>query len=125
MKNSTSLLGVFTVAALLAGPGVSAGDWPQWRGPDRNDRSTETGLLKSWPSDGPPLAWKATEIGGGFGGKISVYFPPVAALLSKKSGRPVKLVMSRASVFEATGPTPGSHMRVKLGATKDGKLVAF
>ncbi|MEO8495237.1 MAG: molybdopterin cofactor-binding domain-containing protein, partial [Planctomycetota bacterium] len=65
-----------------------------------------------------------TEIGGGFGGKISVYFPPVAALLSKKSGRPVKLVMSRASVFEATGPTPGSHMKVKLGATKDGKLVA-
>ncbi|MCB9940532.1 MAG: xanthine dehydrogenase family protein molybdopterin-binding subunit [Planctomycetaceae bacterium] len=65
-----------------------------------------------------------TEIGGGFGGKISVYLPPVAAMLSKKSGRPVKLVMSRTSVFEATGPTPGSHMKVKLGATKDGKLVA-
>jgi len=64
------------------------------------------------------------EIGGGFGGKISVYLPPVAALLSKKSGRPVKLVMSRADVFEATGPTPGSHLRVKLGATKDGKLIA-
>jgi xanthine dehydrogenase molybdenum-binding subunit len=65
-----------------------------------------------------------TEIGGGFGGKISVYLPPVAAVLSRKSGRPVKLIMSRTSVFEATGPTPGSHMRVKLGATKDGKLVA-
>lgn len=64
------------------------------------------------------------EIGGGFGGKISVYLPPVAALLSRKSGRPVKLVMTRANVFEATGPTPGSHMKVKLGATKDGKLVA-
>jgi CO/xanthine dehydrogenase Mo-binding subunit len=64
------------------------------------------------------------EIGGGFGGKISVYLPPVAALLSKKSGRPVKLVMTRADVFEATGPTPGSHIRVKMGATKDGKLTA-
>ena len=64
------------------------------------------------------------EIGGGFGGKISVYLPPVAAILSKKSGRPVQLVMSRTEVFEATGPTPGSYMRVKLGATKDGKLVA-
>jgi len=64
------------------------------------------------------------EIGGGFGGKISVYLPPVAAMLSKKSGRPVKLVMSRADVFEATGPTPGSYLRVKLGATKDGKLTA-
>jgi CO/xanthine dehydrogenase Mo-binding subunit len=64
------------------------------------------------------------EIGGGFGGKISVYLPPVAALLSQKSGRPVKLVMSRIDVFEATGPTPGSYMKVKLGAKKDGTLVA-
>ncbi len=64
------------------------------------------------------------EIGGGFGGKISVYLPPVAALLSKKSGRPVKIVMTRSGVFEATGPTPGSHMRLKLGATRDGRLVA-
>ncbi|MFM9118503.1 MAG: xanthine dehydrogenase family protein molybdopterin-binding subunit [Planctomycetota bacterium] len=64
------------------------------------------------------------EIGGGFGGKISVYLPPVAAVLSKKSGRPVKLVMSRTDVLEATGPTPGSHMKIKLGATRDGKLVA-
>jgi xanthine dehydrogenase molybdenum-binding subunit len=64
------------------------------------------------------------EIGGGFGGKISVYLPPVAAVLSKKTGRPVQLVMSRADVFEATGPTPGSHMTVKLGAKKDGTLVA-
>ncbi len=64
------------------------------------------------------------EIGGGFGGKISVYEQPVAAVLSRKCGRPVKIVMRRDEVFEATGPTPGSFMRVKLGATKDGKLVA-
>jgi CO/xanthine dehydrogenase Mo-binding subunit len=64
------------------------------------------------------------EIGGGFGGKISVYLPPVAAVLSRKSGRPVKLIMSRADVFAATGPTPGSHVRVKLGATSDGWLTA-
>jgi CO/xanthine dehydrogenase Mo-binding subunit len=67
---------------------------------------------------------KPMEIGGGFGGKIPVYLEPVAALLSKKSGRPVKLVMSRKDVFEATGPTPGSHIRVKMGATNDGKIVA-
>ncbi len=64
------------------------------------------------------------EIGGGFGGKISVYLEPVAAILSRKSGRPVKMTMNRTEVFEGTGPTPGSFMRVKLGATKDGKLVA-
>lgn len=64
------------------------------------------------------------EIGGGFGGKISVYLPPVAALLSKKSGRPIRMVMKRAAVFEATGPTPGSYMRLKLGATKAGAITA-
>jgi CO/xanthine dehydrogenase Mo-binding subunit len=64
------------------------------------------------------------EIGGGFGGKIAVYLEPVAAMLSRKCGRPVKLVMNRDEVFEGTGPTPGSFVRIKLGATKDGKLVA-
>ncbi len=64
------------------------------------------------------------EIGGGFGGKIAVYLEPVAAILSRKCGRPVKMVMSRDEVFEGTGPTPGSFVRVKLGVDKAGKLVA-
>ncbi len=64
------------------------------------------------------------EIGGGFGGKIPVYLEPVAALLSKKTGRPVKIVMSRKDVFEGTGPTPGSYIKVKMGARKDGKITA-
>jgi xanthine dehydrogenase molybdenum-binding subunit len=64
------------------------------------------------------------EIGGGFGGKISVYLPPVAAALSRKSGRPVKLIMDRTAVFEATGPTPASYIRIKLGVTRDGRITA-
>jgi CO/xanthine dehydrogenase Mo-binding subunit len=64
------------------------------------------------------------EIGGGFGGKISVYLAPVAAALSKKTGKPVKIIMDRTDVFEATGPTPGSYVKVKMGVTKDGKLTA-
>ena len=64
------------------------------------------------------------EIGGGFGGKIPVYLEPVAALLSKKSGRPVKILMPRQAVFEATGPTPGSYMKVKIGAKQDGTITA-
>lgn len=63
------------------------------------------------------------EIGGGFGGKIPIYLDPVAALLSRKSGRPVKITMSRTEVFEATGPTSGAWIKVKA-ATKDGKLSA-
>jgi len=64
------------------------------------------------------------EIGGGFGGKTIVYLEPVALMLSKKSGRPVKMVMTREEVFRATGPTSGSKSTVKIGAKKDGTIVA-
>ena len=64
------------------------------------------------------------EIGGGFGGKTTVYLEPVALALSRKCGRPVKLVMSREEVFLASGPTSGSVMDVKIAATKDGKITA-
>ena len=66
----------------------------------------------------------AAEIGGGFGGKTLVYLEPVALALSKKCGRPVKMQMTREEVFRASGPTSGSVMEVKLGAKKDGTIVA-
>ena len=66
-----------------------------------------------------------TEIGGGFGAKFICYVEPVAAVLSKKSGRPVKIVMDRKEVFEGTGPTSATHMRCKIGATKAGKITAM
>ena len=43
-----------------------AADWPQWRGPKRDGLSTETGLLKAWPTNGPALLWKSTGLGGGY-----------------------------------------------------------
>ena len=64
------------------------------------------------------------EIGGGFGGKTIVYLEPLATILAKKSGRPVKMVMTREEVFRATGPTSGSKSTVKIGAKKDGTIVA-
>ena len=64
------------------------------------------------------------EIGGGFGGKTTIYLEPLAALLSQRAGRPVKMVMTRDEVFRATGPTSGSLMRIKMGARRDGTLVA-
>ena len=64
------------------------------------------------------------EIGGGFGGKTIVYLEPLAMVLARKSGAPVKMVMSREEVFRATGPTSGSWNNVKIGATKDGKITA-
>ena len=64
------------------------------------------------------------EIGGGFGGKGmgGMYLEPVVSLLSRKAGKPVKLVMSRKEVFEGSGPTSAAHITVKMGATKDGRL---
>ena len=66
----------------------------------------------------------ASEIGGGFGGKTTVYLEPLAVVLAQKAGRPVKMVMDRGDVFRATGGAPGAETRVKLGATREGKLVA-
>ncbi len=60
----------------------------------------------------------ASEIGGGFGGKTVVYLEPLALALSRKAGQPVKMVMTRQEVFQATGPTSGAKMRVKIGATR-------
>jgi CO/xanthine dehydrogenase Mo-binding subunit len=65
-----------------------------------------------------------TEIGGGFGGKIMVYLEPVAALLSRKTGRPVRMTMDRAEVLMGTGPTPGSYIRVKMGVDAEGRITA-
>ena len=64
------------------------------------------------------------EIGGGFGGKTLVYLEPVVSMLSKKTGQPVKVSMSRTEVFEGTGPTSGSYMKVRIGATREGKITA-
>src|SRR5262249_35780117 len=64
------------------------------------------------------------EIGGGFGGKTIVYLEPLALMLAKKSGKPVKMTMSREEVFRASGPTSGSTSTVRIGATKDGKITA-
>lgn len=66
----------------------------------------------------------ASEIGGGFGGKTAVFIEPVALALSRKTNRPVKLVMPRADVFRATGPTASTSMDVKIGMRKDGAITA-
>ena len=66
----------------------------------------------------------SSEIGGGFGGKTHVWAEPVALALSRKAGRPVKLVMSREEVFRASGPTSATSIDVKIGARKDGTISA-
>ncbi|WP_436399397.1 xanthine dehydrogenase family protein molybdopterin-binding subunit [Roseobacter sp. S98] len=74
--------------------------------------------------DASQLRVTASEIGGGFGGKTTVFIEPVALALSRKAGRPVKIVMTREEVFRATGPTVSSSSDVKIGMTKDGRITA-
>jgi outer membrane protein assembly factor BamB len=64
---SLAKIPLISLVALFGGL-VSAAerDWPQFRGPHRDDVSPDKGLLQEWPKDGPPLAWKATGIGGGY-----------------------------------------------------------
>ena len=64
------------------------------------------------------------EIGGGFGGKTTVYLEPLALALSRASGHPVKMVMTREEVFRATGPTSATVSHVRLGARSDGRITA-
>ena len=54
------------VALGVTGVMAAGTDWPQWHGPNRDNLSAETGLLKEWPAEGPALAWKAENLGGGF-----------------------------------------------------------
>ncbi|MBM3486100.1 MAG: xanthine dehydrogenase family protein molybdopterin-binding subunit [Alphaproteobacteria bacterium] len=65
-----------------------------------------------------------SEMGGGFGGKTGFYAEPLAVVLSKKARRPVKIVLTRSEVFRGTGPVSGTHYRVKMGCTKDGRITA-
>ena len=60
---------LMTISATAQNQGSSTAkpfDWPQWRGPNRDDISKETGLLASWPKDGPPLAWSVKNMGKGY-----------------------------------------------------------
>ena len=79
VKGRESSIAWFSGAVLLVSASLGrADDWPQWRGPDRNARSKETGLLKTWPKGGPPLVWKARGLGVGYstpsvaGGRVFV-----------------------------------------------------
>jgi outer membrane protein assembly factor BamB len=58
--------GAGAAKAGAAAPGALPGEWPQWRGPNRDGKSPETGLLQQWPESGPPLAWKAKDLGTGY-----------------------------------------------------------
>src|SRR5687768_6198759 len=68
MKTKAPLAAAAGLLALAA----LAADWPQWRGPNRDGVSTETGLLPKWPQGGPQLLWSYADAGAGYSGPAIV-----------------------------------------------------
>jgi len=114
---------------LLLSPIALAADWPQWRGPNRDGISKDTGLLKEWPKDGPPLRWKATDIGLGYstpsvvGGRVylqtTIDKQEYALALNETDGKEVwrtpigKVGVNKGMDYSGTRATPtvdGEHL---------------
>jgi outer membrane protein assembly factor BamB len=72
MRRLSVICAVAGVVGFLGPGGLRAGDWPQWRGPDRTDVSAETGLMTSWPAGGPKQLWLYREAGSGYAGPAIV-----------------------------------------------------
>jgi outer membrane protein assembly factor BamB len=68
LRVASAVLGIAVLCVVSSSPASAqtGGEWPQWRGANRDGISQETGLLKQWPEAGPPLAWKATGAGMGY-----------------------------------------------------------
>lgn len=66
MKTTLLFASTIVLVASSFGSNVRAEDWPQWRGPDRTNRSSETGLFSTWGDDGPPLQWITEGLGSGY-----------------------------------------------------------
>lgn len=104
----------------LAEPGGRIRLWSSTQGTFsvRSQLSAILGLPSSWIKVIP------VEVGGGFGGKINALLELPAILLSQKTGRPVKIVLTREEVLRASFPAPPAIITIKTGATREGKLTA-
>ena len=118
----------FSCSILVSG-NAAAGDWPQWRGPDRDGRSADTGLLQKWPDGGPKLVWKATGLGIGYTG-VSVAGDRVYAMgdlenasqliaLNRADGQ----ILWKTKVGKAGAPGWGGFAGPRCTPTVDDKLV--
>jgi outer membrane protein assembly factor BamB len=94
------VLGAAVVCAVVSlSAQAPSTDWPQWRGPERNGVSRETGLLREWPRSGPALTWSASQLGAGYGsvsvagGRVFVQGmknrQSVVTSLDRATGKPV------------------------------------
>lgn len=123
------LLGSLALACTFSTLMAAEGDWPQWRGPNRDGVSAETGLLKEWPAEGPKLAWKITGLGAGYSG-VSVLDGKIYTMGEDKESTYVraldvkdgKLLWS-TRIGKAGAPGWGGFSGPRSTPTVDGDLV--
>lgn len=120
---------LLSVFCLLPAACAAEGDWPAWRGPRRDGRCDETGLLKTWPESGPKLLWTATGLGEGFSA------PSIAGrliyVMGNKDGQEWVLALDREEIGQgvwATAVNPvrrdgGGHPGPRSTPTVDGNRV--
>jgi outer membrane protein assembly factor BamB len=104
---------------------VEAADWPQFRGPNRDDHSPDTGLLKVWPKDGPTLVWKAQGIGQGFS-SVAVVADKIFTMGDDKSSSYVfALDRAKGTRLWSTrvGKAGGNYQGTRCTPTVDGELL--
>jgi outer membrane protein assembly factor BamB len=102
---------------VVAGSSLAA-DWPQWQGPNRDGKSADTGLLQEWPQEGPPLAWRVDNLGGGDAG------PAIAAgrifIMSNRGEEEVVWALSEKDGSEIWVAPLGSAFRQRASQGREG-----
>ncbi|HEV8605530.1 MAG TPA: PQQ-binding-like beta-propeller repeat protein [Tepidisphaeraceae bacterium] len=122
MHNSRWLTALFII---LLSTSALAIDWPQWRGPNRDNLSTETGLLKQWPKEGPPLLWKATGLGIGYS-TVSVVGDRIYTMGDSSDSsyvRCISLADGKPIWSTKVGKPGGDHPGTRCTPTVDGDMV--
>ncbi len=129
VPRSPFLMAVGLIISLSLGAASTLGDWPQWRGPNRDGHSADTGLLKQWPEEGPKLLWKATGLGSGYT-SVSVVGDRLFAMgdkdeanyliaLNRADGR----ILWTTKVGRSGAPGWGGFAGPRCTPTVDGNLV--
>ncbi|NLH16537.1 MAG: PQQ-binding-like beta-propeller repeat protein [Phycisphaerae bacterium] len=111
-------MAVLTAILMIVACSGMAADWPQWQGINRDAKSPDTGLLKQWPQNGPPLAWRIDKLGGGDGG------PAIAGgriyLMSNRGDQEVVIALSEKDGSEIWVSPLGPAFRQQASQGREG-----
>ena len=122
MSKSTSIISLFLIFLGITLPAAEP-NWPQWRGPNRDGISTESGLLKSWPEGGPKLEWSNKGLGSGFA-SVAIHEGQIFTMGNRKDGQfLIALSLADGSEQWATKVSGAENNGSRSTPTVDGNLV--